>query len=81
MVAAIVGSKHEAEDIAQEAYARALSRWHRVRDYDLPDAWVRQVAVRIAIDSGRRRQPRRPSGPGWRWPGTRTSRARRRPAL
>ncbi len=56
VVAAIVGSRHEAEDIAQEAYARALSRWPRLRDYDLPDAWVRRVAVRIAIDSGRRRQ-------------------------
>ena len=26
-VAALVGSEHEAEDIAQEAYARALARW------------------------------------------------------
>ena len=55
-VAALVGSKHEAEDIAQEAYARALARWSWLHRFDLPDAWVRKVAVRLAIDSGRRRR-------------------------
>jgi RNA polymerase sigma-70 factor (ECF subfamily) len=54
MVAAITGSRHEAEDIAQEVYARALARWPRLRSYDLPEAWVRKVALRLAIDSGRR---------------------------
>jgi RNA polymerase sigma-70 factor (ECF subfamily) len=54
MVAAVAGSRHEAEDIAQEAYARALARWSRLRAYDLPEAWVRKVALRLAIDSGRR---------------------------
>jgi RNA polymerase sigma-70 factor, ECF subfamily len=74
VVAAMTGSRHEAEDVAQEAYARALARWSRLRDYDLPEAWVRKVALRIAIDSGRRRRrnlaaavrfaaQRRPAGP------------------
>jgi len=74
MVAAITGSRHEAEDVAQEAYARALARWSRLRGYDLPEAWVRKVALRIAIDSrrGLRRNlaaavrlaaQRRPAGP------------------
>jgi RNA polymerase sigma-70 factor, ECF subfamily len=54
MVAGIVGSRHEAEDVAQEAFARALVRWPRLRGYDLPEAWVRKVALRIAIDAGRR---------------------------
>ncbi len=54
LVAAITGSRHEAEDVAQEAYARALARWWRLRGYDLPEAWVRKVALRIAIDSARR---------------------------
>ena len=54
MVAAITGSRHEAEDIAQEAYSRALVRWPRLRAYDLPEAWVRRVAIRLAVDSGRR---------------------------
>ena len=56
LVAAITGSRHEAEDVAQEAYARALARWSRLRGYDLPEAWVRKVALRLAIDSGRRRR-------------------------
>jgi RNA polymerase sigma-70 factor (ECF subfamily) len=54
MIAAVAGGRQEAEDVAQEAYARALARWSRLRSYDLPEAWVRRVAFRIAIDSGRR---------------------------
>ena len=57
-VAALVGSRPEAEDIAQEAYARALARWSRLRGFDLPDAWVRKVAVRLAVDASRRRRTR-----------------------
>lgn len=54
VVAAVLGSTAEAEDVAQEAFARALARWPRIAGYDLPDAWVRRVALRLAIDSGRR---------------------------
>ncbi len=54
MLAGLTGSLQEAEDVAQEAYSRALARWSRLRGYDLPEAWVRRVAVRIAIDSARR---------------------------
>ena len=54
LVAAVIGDRHEADDIAQEAFARALARWPRVGGYELPEAWVRQVAMRLAIDSARR---------------------------
>jgi RNA polymerase sigma-70 factor (ECF subfamily) len=54
LLAAVVGDRHQAEDIAQEAYARALARWRRVARYDLSEAWVRQVALRLCIDLGRR---------------------------
>jgi RNA polymerase sigma-70 factor, ECF subfamily len=54
LVAAMVGERHQAEDIAQEAFARALTRWPRVASYDLPEAWVRRVALRLTIDAGRR---------------------------
>jgi RNA polymerase sigma-70 factor (ECF subfamily) len=54
MVAAVIGDRDQAEDVAQEAFARALTRWSRIGDYELPEAWVRRVAMRIAIDSGRR---------------------------
>ncbi|HUA40793.1 MAG TPA: sigma-70 family RNA polymerase sigma factor [Streptosporangiaceae bacterium] len=54
IAAAVLGSRLEAEDVAQEAFTRALARWSRLSRYELPEAWVRQVALRLAIDSGRR---------------------------
>lgn len=43
-----------AEEVAQEAYSRAWSRWRTLRRYDDPGAWVRQVAGRLAISRWRR---------------------------
>jgi predicted RNA polymerase sigma factor len=57
MVAAVLADRDQAEDVAQEAFARALMRWPRIGGYELPEAWVRRVALRIAVDSGRRFQP------------------------
>jgi RNA polymerase sigma-70 factor, ECF subfamily len=54
LVAVLLGDRHEAEDIAQEAFARALGRWPRLRTFDAPEAWVRKVAFRLAIDTSRR---------------------------
>jgi RNA polymerase sigma-70 factor (ECF subfamily) len=54
MVTAVLCDRDQAEDVAQEAFARALTRWSRIGGYELPEAWVRRVALRIAIDSGRR---------------------------
>ena len=52
----VTGDLHEAEEIVQEAYARASIRWARLRDYDSPEAWVRRVAMNLAADRGRRLQ-------------------------
>ena len=54
MATAMLGDRREADDVAQEAFARALARWSRLRRYDQPGAWVRTVALRLAIDSARR---------------------------
>jgi RNA polymerase sigma-70 factor (ECF subfamily) len=54
LVAALVGDRHQAEDIAQEAFSRALTRWQRLARYDLPEAWVRRVALRLTVDASRR---------------------------
>ena len=54
LVAAMAGDVHQAEDIAQEAFARALVRWRSVARYDVPEAWVRRVALRLTIDASRR---------------------------
>ena len=44
---ALTGDLAEAQDIAQEAFARAWQRWPSVRDCDSPEAWVRRVATRV----------------------------------
>lgn len=38
-----------AKEIAQEAFCRALQRWERISAYERPGAWVRTVAIRLAI--------------------------------
>jgi RNA polymerase sigma-70 factor, ECF subfamily len=53
----VTGDLQEAEDVTQEAFARASVRWARLRTYDVPEAWVRRVAPRLATD--RFRQARR----------------------
>jgi RNA polymerase sigma-70 factor (ECF subfamily) len=51
-----LGSVAEAEDVAQEAFARAFVRWREVRTYDRPGTWIYVVAVR---EAGHRRRRRR----------------------
>lgn len=55
----LLGDRAEAEDIAQEALARALVRWRHVESYAAP--WVCRVAANLAID--RTRRDRRAEGP------------------
>ncbi|HMJ75081.1 MAG TPA: sigma-70 family RNA polymerase sigma factor [Iamia sp.] len=54
----VVGSEAEADDIAAEAFARALVRWASVRDLPHRDAWVVRVASNLAIDAVRARSRR-----------------------
>jgi RNA polymerase sigma-70 factor (ECF subfamily) len=51
---AMTGDLGEAQDVAQEAYARAWQRWSRVSSYEDPEAWVRTVAWRIAVSRWRK---------------------------
>ena len=51
---ALTGDMAEAQDIAQEAFARAWQRWPTVRDCDSPEAWVRRVATNLAASRWRR---------------------------
>jgi RNA polymerase sigma-70 factor (ECF subfamily) len=69
----IVRDREQARDIAQDAFVQLFSRWRRISRYERPDAWVRRVAVRMAVRTirreGRRQQMERqldstpPSGP------------------
>ena len=52
---AIVGDRHRAEEIVQEAFERCFRRWSRVSQLDRPGAWTRRVAINEAISVARRR--------------------------
>ena len=60
---------NEAQNLVQEAYARAWQRWSDVRELQDPTGWVRQVAVRasngrwrkLMAKIGRRRPAETPS--------------------
>jgi RNA polymerase sigma-70 factor (ECF subfamily) len=51
-----------AKEIAQEAFCRAYERWDRVARYDRPGAWVRTVAIRLALRTRDRRRRETPLG-------------------
>jgi RNA polymerase sigma-70 factor, ECF subfamily len=51
---AMTGSRADAEDCVQEAYARAWQRWDKVSGYGDPEAWVRTVAYRISVSAWRK---------------------------
>jgi RNA polymerase sigma-70 factor, ECF subfamily len=52
----ITGDLHEAEDVVQEAFTRAAMRWRRLAEYDVPETWVRRVAINLARDRFRHRR-------------------------
>jgi RNA polymerase sigma-70 factor (sigma-E family) len=50
----MLGTRPEAEDLAQEALARAYLHWNKVESYATP--WVLRVTGNLAIDALRRRR-------------------------
>jgi RNA polymerase sigma-70 factor (ECF subfamily) len=50
----IVRDRARAEDLAQDAFIQLFRDWPRLSAYERPDAWVRRVAIRLAM-RGRRR--------------------------
>ncbi len=59
-VYAIVGDRGRAEEITQDAFVQLLRHWRKVSRYELPAAWVRRVAIRMAVKS--QNQERRLAG-------------------
>ncbi|HEY3014154.1 MAG TPA: sigma-70 family RNA polymerase sigma factor [Nocardioides sp.] len=55
--------REDAEDVAQEAFARLHQHWAKVSRYERPDAWVRRVALNqatsLATREGKRYQRER----------------------
>jgi RNA polymerase sigma-70 factor (sigma-E family) len=54
----ILGDKGKAEDVTQEAFIQLLSHWKKVSRYERPDAWVRRVAIRLAVKTQKRERMR-----------------------
>jgi RNA polymerase sigma factor (sigma-70 family) len=53
-VTLVLQDRDKARDVAQEAFVQLLTHWDKVSRYDRPDAWVRRVAIRLAV-RGRQR--------------------------
>ncbi|MEV1330836.1 SigE family RNA polymerase sigma factor [Micromonospora costi] len=51
---AVAGDYTEAQDLVQEAYARAWRQWGRMSAHPAPEAWLRLVVARLATDRWRR---------------------------
>jgi RNA polymerase sigma-70 factor (ECF subfamily) len=49
----VCSDRSDAQDIAQEAFARAWQHWPKVSRYDDPEAWVRTVAWRLMANRWR----------------------------
>lgn len=43
-----------AEELTQDAFVQLLLHWPKISRYERPDAWVRRVAIRLALRSLRR---------------------------
>lgn len=50
----ILWSPAQAQEVTQEAFAVAFSRWPEVSRLDRPGAWVRRVAINMALKARRR---------------------------
>jgi RNA polymerase sigma-70 factor (ECF subfamily) len=64
------GDRATAEDLAQEALARAWERWDEVQHMSNPQGWVYRVAVNLATSRARRRRIERAAHGRLNLPGT-----------
>jgi RNA polymerase sigma-70 factor (ECF subfamily) len=55
----VVPEGDDAEDVAQEAFARAYRDWSRVRSHDNPEGWLFITGYRLAVSLRRRARVRR----------------------
>ncbi len=55
----VVHDRERAQDLAQDAFVQLFARWRRISQYERPDAWLRRVAIRMAV-RGIRRERLRP---------------------
>jgi RNA polymerase sigma factor (sigma-70 family) len=53
-IALMLRDRARAEEITQDAFIQLLIGWPKISRYERPEAWVRRVAVRLAMRSIRR---------------------------
>ncbi len=53
-VTVVTADRGAAEEAVQEAFGRLWKRWGSVGSYENPEAWVRRVAINMAISRWRR---------------------------
>ena len=63
----LTGDRHAAEDLVQDALARAAQRWTVIAEADSPDAYVRRILYTRSVDTWRRtrREPRASEHVAW----------------
>lgn len=63
----LTGDRHAAEDLVQDALARAAQRWTVISEADSPDAYVRRILYTRSIDTWRRtrHEPTASAHVGW----------------
>jgi RNA polymerase sigma factor (sigma-70 family) len=54
----IVFDRARAEDLTQDAFEALWRNWETLAGYERPDAWVRRVAVRLAVRAAHRERLR-----------------------
>lgn len=54
----ILHDRGRAEEVTQDAFLRLCERWRGVQRIEVPEAWVRRVAVRAAVRSAQRTRQR-----------------------
>ncbi len=52
---ALTGNPHDAEDMLQNAFAKAYANWRKVRRADSPEAYVHRIVANETITAWRRR--------------------------
>jgi RNA polymerase sigma-70 factor (ECF subfamily) len=54
----IVRDPQRAEDVTQDAFVQLYQHWRKVSRYEQPEAWVRRVAIRLAVRDVKRSRVR-----------------------
>ena len=54
----ILRDRGRAEDIAQDAFMQLYTHWRKVSRYERPEAWVRRIAIRMALRQQKRERMR-----------------------